>query len=353
VIVTALEVVGGIALVCLIFLDVFASIIVPRPVGSTFRLSSQFNRFAWPIWRRIGSSRRSERSRETYLGIFAPAAIIVSFALWLVGLIVGYALLVLALSLSIDPRPLGFGDALYCSSTWLTLGHGLCVPIGGVARFVSIVAASSGLGTFAIVVAYLFLLFGSFQRRENFVIVLDASAGAPPSGIRILETHVRLGMRGDLKRLFADGQRWAAEILETHLAYPMLGYFRSTHRDESWISALGAMLDAATLIVTAVKAESGDAGQARLMVDVGTHLSEDLCRYFRIPAVREPGIQRDEFESVLERLARAGYRLNDREVAWRFFRNLRGKYAMPLERMATYWAIPSALWMTQGRSARH
>jgi len=92
---------------------------------------------------------------------------------------------------------------------------------------------------------------------------------------------------------------------------------------------------------------------ARLMVDVGTHLSEDLCRYFRIPAVREPGIQRDEFESVLERLARAGYRLNDREVAWRFCRHLRGKYAMPLERMATYWARPSALWMTHGRSSRH
>ena len=349
----ALEATGGSILILLIFFDVFTSIIVPRPVGATFRLSSQVIRFAWPLWRRIGLRRRQERARETYLGIFAPAAVVVSLALWLVGLIVGYALVALALAPDIDPRPANFSDALYCGATWLTLGHGECVPIGGVARFVSIVAAAGGLGTLAIVVAYLFLLFGSFQRRENFVIVLDASAGAPPSGIRLLETHARLGIRRDLGRLFADGQLWAADILETHLAYPMLGYFRSTHRDESWIGALGAVLDAATLVVSAVKAEPGEAGQARLMVEVGTHLSEDLCRYFRIPAVREPGIERDEFESVLERLARAGYHLHNREVAWRFFRNLRGKYAPPLDRMASYWAIPSALWMAEGKSARH
>ena len=134
----------------------------------------------------------------------------------------------------------------------LTLGFGDIVPVGAVDRTVVMIEAGIGLGVVALTVSLLFSLYAAFQRREVLVITLDASAGSPPSGIGLLENCRWMEMPEHLDEVFRDWKVWSAEVLDSHLAYPILNYFRSSHDNESWVSALGAVLDASTLVLTAV-----------------------------------------------------------------------------------------------------
>ncbi len=176
---------------------------------------------------------------------------------------------------------------------------------GTLARVVITIAAISGLGAVALVVTFLFSLYGSYQRREMRVVMLQASAGAPPSAVTLLETYALLGLIDRLPGLFRDWQEWAAEVLDSHVAYPMLGYFRSSHDNLSWISALGTVLDASSLVLTTV--EGVPRGDAKLFKRMGTHLVEDISNLgFR--AGRRQHLDRSAFEAACDRLERAGYR---------------------------------------------
>src|SRR5262249_23937208 len=158
------------------------------------------------------------------------------------GLMLGYALILHALRAQLHPSSLNFGTALYASGvSLLTVGFGDIVPTGGLARVVELVTAASGPALIGLVLALIFTLYQSFQRREALITTLDASAGAPPSGVRLLETYGALDMQDQLPALFRAWELWTAEVLDTHLCYPWLTYFRSSHDNESWISALGAV----------------------------------------------------------------------------------------------------------------
>jgi hypothetical protein len=194
-------------------------------------------------------------------------------------------------------------------------------------------------------------MFGAFQRREVRVTTIDVRAGAPPSGVAFLVGHAELNIRADMPASFLDMQAWTAEILDTHLAYPMLFYFRSSHDHASWIAALGAVLDAATLLLTTVTDEA--TGQAALLVEVGTHAMHDIADYFGLPMSGGPAVERREFADARARLALAGYNLRDEEISWREFCRFRSRYAEPLNGIARYWAIPPAQWIGDRSSVRH
>jgi len=150
-------------------------------------------------------------------------------------------------------------------------------------------------------------------------------------------------MIDDLPRFFGDWEKWAAEVLDSHLAYPVLAYFRSSHDNESWVSALGAVLDATTLLLTTVV--DGPRGPAKLMFAMGTHLVEDLGRYFRIASDHDVGVERYEFDQARERLAAAGWSLLGPEESWVAFSRLRIQYAVALNNMAKWWAAPPTQWI--------
>ena len=127
-----------------------------------------------------------------------------------------------------------------------------------------------------------------------------------------------------LSPLMIDAQRWAAAVMESHLAYPMLAFFRSSHDDQSWVGTLGTLLDAATLLMTTV--EGMKDGQARIFYNVGRHAARDLSRYFPVgDRGRAVGIERSEFDHACDRLAAAGYRIADRNEAWQRFASLRSE----------------------------
>jgi hypothetical protein len=337
----------GLLVVLGILLDVFFTVVVPRRVpqfGRRLRLSGFMVPNLWRAWRSVGLRMTSAERRELLLGTFSSVAVILLLVAWVAGLVVGYGLLFHAMREQLKPPPDTFGTAVYFAGTsLLTLGFGDYIATGGLARGISLVAAASGLGLFALVITFLFSLYGSFQRREVAVVVLEAGAGAPPSGVTLLETYALGGILGDLPGVFRDWQAWAAEVLDSHLAYPILAYFRSSHDNDSWISSLGAVMDASTLVLTTI--EDGPKGWAKLSRAVGGHCLEDLVQYFGLPDERELGVERSEFDAAREQLARAGFKLQEPELAWANFSRLRMEYAGRVNALARHWATPPALWI--------
>jgi hypothetical protein len=341
------EIVVGLALILIIFYDLFQSVVLPRPAINQLATVKYLLRGSWIIWRWIGNRRSSVPKRERWLAMYGPLAVLSMFGVWALALVLAYGLLIDGMRDQIRPAPDTFGTSLYFSATTLVpLSYGDLVPVGFPARLVIVAESATGVILGALAITLLFSLYQSFQRREELVVTLDAFAGAPPSGAQILETAEAHGMREELIKTFDDWRQWAAAVLESHLAYPMLLFFRSSHDNEAWLNSFGAVMDAAVLVMSAVEDKSQ--GPAKLMYRVGNHLVQDLSWYFRRWAVRAdtPVIERFEFEQVLERLQKAGYKCRPAEKAWSDFAELRSSYAAPINGLARALAIIPAQWIS-------
>jgi hypothetical protein len=337
--------IAGVAVVILIASDVFQSVIVPRPTA-VWRASALISRNGWKIIGSAGMRTNDPDRREALYGVYAPLLLVSLMIFWIVALTLGFGLIFFALRGQLKPSPESYWQAVYYAGTSLfTLGYGDITAQRGFARAFSLAAAGLGLGTFAIVTAFLFSLFAAFQRRESFIVTMRERTGAPPSGVDFLERHVDLEMLDDLSATFRRAEEWIADIMETHLAYPVLSYFRSTHDHQSWVGTIGALLDASTLVITTV--DIGSVGQAKMLSRLGRHLVNDYSFYYGFDEnlTGAPGIERSEFTAVYERLQAKGLRMREFETAWIEFAALRGTYALPLNGMAQWWRIPPALWI--------
>ncbi len=341
-----LSVVAGLAVIALVLNDVFQSVVVPRAVGRRWRISFFVWRSSWHVWPALAwrlYAGKDDR-REDFLAVFAPFMLVFLLLVWAAGVIFGYGLVFWGLRGGLAPSIHSLGEALYFSGTsTLTIGFGDLVGRSAGTRFFSILAAVSGFSTFSIVTAYLFSLFASFQTRESFVVTLGARAGTPPNGVNLLCIAGYSETRDDFSRLMTDAQHWVAQLMESHLAYPVLAFFRSSHDYESWVGTLGTLLDAATLLMTTVE---GSHGQSRLFFNLGRHATGDLARYFRLDAdAHDPGIERPEFDRACDRLESAGYALRNRDEAWKQFVDLRSTYAGHLNAIAAFFEIPPLQWI--------
>lgn len=345
-----LFILAGALVVAWILWDVFQTVVVPRPTPTRIRLARFLTRGMWRLWRRRANRARTPMAREKMLGSFAPLLVLTLVGSWVVGFIVGYGLILYGLRAEVLNEP-DLGTAIYQAGiTVLTIGYGDVTARGALSRMTELVAAGTGLATVALGITYLFSLYGSFQRREELVTTLDARAGAPPSGVSMLETFARLDLWNDLPRFLAEWEIWCAQVLDSHVAYPVLIFFRSSHDNESWVSALGAVLDAATLIVTSVERGPRDepvpTGQAILTVKGGGHLVEDLSHFLGFRADGAVMVERAEFDTARQRLKRAGLTLQpDADAAWAKFAEVRSGYATALNQMAAYLMTPPTTWI--------
>jgi hypothetical protein len=335
----------GMLLVAASLSDVFQSVIVPR-APRRLRLSRYVTFWGWQLWPRAGWKlyARNEQAREDFLATFAPLALIALLVMWSFSMLVGYGAIFFALRDDIRPHLTSFGQAVYFAGTsFFTIGFGDFVGTNGWTRFTSVAAGASGFAIISSMTAALFSIFGAFQMREQFVVVLGARAGSPPSGVGLLALAAGGDEHGMLSAFLRDGQRWCALVMETHLAYPILAFFRSSHDYESWVGALGTLLDAATIMLTTIEC---NASEAQILYNIGRHAVHDLADFFEIPAASGgAGIERDEFERACLRLESAGYRLHDRAAAWERFSALRGAYASRLNAIARSLAIPPLEWI--------
>jgi hypothetical protein len=349
----------GTALVAVVLYDVFETVVVPRRSGQWFRVAPHIARLLWPLWRQIGWRLRPAWRREDFLATFAPFLTILLLMIWGAALVFGFGLLLHALGDQVAPPLTDYGTAFYVAGTALfTIGFGDYVPLGGAARAVSLVAGAAGLAVVALVISLIFNLYSSFARREVLVLLLDARAGVPPSGVVLLETYGRRQIIDELPAMFVRYEIWTAEMLDSHLAYPVLPFFRSSHDGQSWISALGAVLDAATLLLNVVDrrwlatetAGPNCLAAAEMMYSVGCHAMVDLTHgrvvKRQIAAIeRQAGIEREEFDEACRRLNAAGFQTLASEACWASFVEHRSVYAVRLNLMASYFSSPPTLWI--------
>jgi hypothetical protein len=326
---TLLFLIAGLLCLAEVLVDAFQTIILPRRASSRLRISRLFLTATWIPWRAIAARMPPARRRESFLSYFGPLSLLLFVVVWACGLILGFALLYHAAgSAFADSHSVGkFETDLYVSGTTLfTLGLGDVVPLSVAARFLIALEGGTGLAFVAGVIGYLPVLYGAFSRREVSIILLDARAGSPPTALELLRRHA--GPHGEtaLQSLLIEWERWSAELLESHISYPQLCFFRSQHDNQSWLGALVAMLDTCAVLIATVEGEA--ARQALQTFVIARHAVIDLAHIFSLKGhpVMEDRLPPGSVEEVCHQLATAGFSLCTATSSLERLRELRGMY---------------------------
>ena len=341
---------GGFLILFTILWDAFETVILPRRVTRRIRLASTFFRATWFPWRAAALRMRSTKRREAYFSYYGPLSLLSLFVVWFIGLVFAFALVHWGIGSALNAGPNetpSFETDLYMSgTTFFTLGLGDVTPRTPLARVLTVTEAGVGFGFLAVVISYLPVLYGAFSRREVNISLLDARAGSPPSALELLRRHAQADNLRQLGEYLGEWESWAAELMESHLSYPLLCYFRSLHNNQSWLAALTTVLDACALILAYTEAQCR--WQARLTFAISRHALVDLAQVFRIPpnpttADRLPPQDRDE---LLDLLAAAGISLVRSHEADKKFEYLRKMYEPFAYGLGQRLAITLPAWFT-------
>ena len=338
----------GIPLILLILWEGFETIVLPRRVTRRFRFTRFFYRSSWHPWVWMVNTLVPVQRRETWLSYFGPLSLLLLLSVWAGGLITGFAFLHWALGsavLSMDGRAGFFTDFYLSGTTFFTLGMGDVLPRSDVARLLVVVESGLGFAFLALVIGYLPALNQSFARREVSISLLDARAGSPPTASGILSRHVHEQGKDALRQLLHEWEHWSAELLEGHLSYPVLAYFRSQHDNQSWLAALTAILDTCALIIAGL--EGASERQAELTFAIARHAVIDLSLVFRTnpnepDRDRLPPEQLDELRTIL---AGRGQKLRKGDAFDQKLLELRQMYEPYVYSLATYFQVILPPWI--------
>jgi len=340
--------IAGLLLLLAVLRDAFETIILPRRVRRRFQLTTIFYRATWRIWRGC-TGRLSGPYRQNSLSWFGPLSLLLLLALWAFTIVVAFGVLHWAAgsALKMDGGAPHFLDDLYFSgTTFFTLGMGDVVPRVALAKFITVTEAGLGFAFLAIIIGYLPVIYQAFSRREIAISMLDARAGSPPSAGELLRRHGADRDQEDLARLLADWERWSAEVLESHLSYPVLAYFRSQHGNQSWLAALTTMLDTSALVM--VGFDGLCLRQAQLTFAMARHAVVDLAQVFsaREPAGVVERLSETQFDHLIEQLRLGGMELRTTDAAEELGR-LRVMYEPYVQALSEYLALPIPAWVRE------
>jgi voltage-gated potassium channel Kch len=349
-----LSAIFGVVLILVVLGDAFETIVLPRRVIRRIRLARLFFRYTWlpfSAWLRWTSS---ENRRETYLSFYGPLSLLLLLMVWATGLVFGFALLHWANGSAIDSAKgiPGFSTDLYFSgTTFFTLGLGDVIPRTPLARGLTALEAGMGFGFLALVIGYLPALNQSFSRREVNISLLDARGGSPPTAAEMLRRHSYGQNLDELRQLLRDWELWSAELLESHLSYPVLAYFRSQHENQSWLGALTAILDTCAFVIAEL--EGACARQAELTFAMARHAVVDLALIFQRPP-RESERNRlppEQLEDLRTRLEANGLKLHRGSTADQKLTELRQMYEPYMNSMSSYLVITIPPWIPEAGPA--
>ena len=349
-----LSAVLGIALILIVLGDAFETIVLSRRVTRRVRLTRLFYKYTWRPWSGVVRSIFSRRRQETYLGFYAPLSLLLLLILWATGLIIGFGLLHWASGSTIKTPDgtSGLRTYLYLSgTTFFTLGLGDVIPATSLGRGLIAFEAGMGFGFLALVIGYLPVLNQSFSRREITISLLDARAGSPPTATEMLRRHSHDHGMEDLRQLLHEWERWSAELLENHLSYPVLGYFRSHHDNQSWLGALTAILDTCAVVIAGL--EGPCKRQAQLTFAITRHAIVDLAQIYNCPPLRpKPDrLPLAELERLRSMLADSGMILGDESTLPEKLSELRHLYEPYTYSLSRYLHITLPPWIP--RSTRN
>jgi hypothetical protein len=344
-------------------LDAFQTIILPRRQTGRLRLTRFFFIATWTPWAAMAGRIGNKKMRDQVYSVFGPLSLLLLLMLWGLLLVVGFALLFYGFG-SQFTDVMGVQSAsglsrfrrdLYVSGTTLfTLGLGDVLPHSVATRLLIIVEAGVGLGFIALVIGYLPVFYQTFSRREVNIALLDARAGSPPAASELLRRHGFEGGHEALAMLLAEWERWSAEILESHISYPILCYYRSQHDNQSWLSALVAILDTCSLLISVVEGPSSR--QAQLTFVMARHALVDLGQSFHVDErvgwaelIAQDRLPKGEFNKLCEAMGDVGLRLCGDPASEARLRTIRALYEPYAWGLSDYLRMTLPVWVAPKR----
>src|SRR6266581_4932423 len=348
-----LAVIVGIILIIVIIQDSFESIVLPRRVSTRFRLSRMFYTSTWMLWSSIARKMRPGNRREFYLSYYGPASLLIMLIVWALALVFSFALIEWGLSspLNVPEKDVTFGTYLYMSgTTFITLGLGDVTPMSGLARFLVFAEASFGFGLLALIIGYIPVIYQSFSRREINISLLDARAGSPSSANELLRRSYRDRKIDELVQFMREWERWSAELLESHLSYPVLTYYRSQHERQSWLGALTTILDTSSLFI--VGFEGITAPTVRFTFAIARHAAVDLAQVYGVPPLnpKRNRLSPADFAQMRAALSEVGLRLQHEADAEQRLSEIRRMYEPFINALADHLLLDLPPWITASRT---
>ena len=338
-----------VGIVCLlgVLFDAFQTIILPRRASGRFRLTRIFYASTWKPWVFFARRLHDPRRRESAFSYYGPLSLIFLLVVWAGVMVIGFALIFYSLGSPFNDSTQGPGlrSDLYVSGTTIfTLGLGDVTPHGW-ARELIILEAGTGFGFLAVVMGYFPVLYGAFSRREVSISLLDARAGSPPTAAELMRRHSYKGAEHALTLLLEEWERWSAELLESHISYPLLCYFRSQHNNQSWISALTAVLDTSALLIAGVQGH--EARQAQLTFAMARHAMVDLAQIFSLAPINDAPdrLPPERYEQLYSLLCQSGVKVCRDGHSFERLREMRALYEGYAEALASYLYMPLPPWI--------
>jgi len=344
--------IAGLVLILVVLGDAFETMVLPRRVTRRLRIARLFFRYSWKLWLMIAGLIHSGRGRETFLGFFGPFTMLMLIILWATGLVFGFAFMLWASgsTLTMHAGIVGFATYLYLSGTTLfTLGLGDVTPTTPLGR--ALIAAESGLGLgfLALVISYLPLLNQSFSRREVTISLLDSHAGSPPTAAELIRRHIHDGDVDELRQHLHGWERWSAELLESHLSYPVLAQFRSHHDNQSWLGSLAAILDTCAFVLAGIEGVCKD--QAKFTFAMTRHAIVDIAGVFNRPPIHpeKDRLPRADLEYLSSTLSEAGLKLEEIDALEKALKELRSMYEPYIQALSMYLHITIPPWILRSK----
>ncbi|HEX8187044.1 MAG TPA: potassium channel family protein [Pyrinomonadaceae bacterium] len=341
----------GVVVIVVILWDTFETIVLPRRVSRRLRLTRLFYVGTWAPAAGLARRVPAGKKRDRYLAFYGPLSLILLLLVWVAGLLLAFALLHWGAGSPLQTpggAAPGFGTYVYMSGViFFTLGFGDVFPLDALGRTLAVVEVGTGFGFLAAVIGYLPVLYQSFSRREVSISMLDARAGTPPTAAELLRRHAEAGRLDAVGELLRDWERWAADLMESHLSYPVLCYYRSQHDNQSWLASLVCVLDTCALVLVGV--DGAHEWQARLTFAMARHALVDISQIFGTRPVsfereRMTGEELARLRSALKGWGlslRAGADADDR------LRSLRRLYEPYANGLSCHLLIPLPPWLPE------
>lgn len=336
----ALALVGGLAITAATVFDVFATVVVPGRVSGPINVSRLLRTYMFGFWR--GTLRVCARRRNPRMGsVFGAMLLLMLLIVWVALTLLGLSLIAWALRDSFTP-PIGrFGESAFeIGSAMMTLGlsgHGAT----GWARALVVVAGLCGLQIVTVTLSFIVQIQTALRARDALVLKLESRAGSPPSGVVLLAVTREMDAHDGLPKLFDDWEGWAAMLLYTHGAHPVLSYFRSDKGGLDWLTALGAVLDAASVTIAMLDDVPG--GNARLMHDGGVRTVHRLCHAFRLDPRQVTELSDEDVDAAAAQLEEAGYAV--RRGCGAELRHWRRAYRAELAALVEHFGVEEPAWL--------
>jgi hypothetical protein len=332
---------AGAVVVLVMVADSISTLVVTQGRGAPWRPTRIWYAATWRATRAV-AIRTPRAVANVALDMYPAVSLLGLLVLWLTGLLLGWTLIFWGLGASADG-----------SSSWGTLvyfaGTSLLTPAFGTAhgagvRMLTLFEVLTGLGTIALLISYLPALYGAYSRREARLLTLDDPTGGRITPVRVIAVHTSDGNLDLLYRFFAEWEMWTAEILESHVSYPMLTLFRSQHPGQSWVTALGVVTDAATLTCAAVA--DAENREPYFMYRRGRRAITNISELLHLKDPPQPWswLTRENFEFAWTGLIDLDLPLRDKDEAWQRLQDLREPYGTQLQQLIDYLLAPHGFW---------